>query len=331
MQGHPRARRGSVAGRLLLWTERLLMAAGVGALIWCAVLVADAVVAQRTARRSLEAPGVVERPVSLPAATATPDVTPTKVELIRGAAVGTLSIPRVRLSAVVLHGSDERTLRRGPGHLENTALPGQSGNIVIAGHRDTFFRPLRNIALGDHIFLETPDGQFHYRVTSLEVVNPRDVSVLAATDEDVLTLITCFPFWVLGNAPDRFVVRAAAVERFDAARPGRAVFDQEFAHTPAVHEPAPATSPSDAAPAIIDNHLLVRQAIERFRMAYNARLAAEAVPADGWLHFARCEVALSSDASTVTCETSRDAHPRERTFSLERTSGGWVIKAILVR
>jgi sortase A len=316
--------------------------AGVGTLIWCAVLVADAVIAQqtarrsleaKTARRSLEASGVVESTVSPPAGTPATDVAPARAKPIQGAAVATLSIPRVRLSAVVLHGSDERTLRRGPGHLEKTALPGESGNVVIAGHRDTFFRPLRNVALGDHIFLETPEGQFHYRVTSLEVVNPRDVSVLATTDENVLTLITCFPFWVLGNAPDRFVVRAAAVERFDASPAGRAVFDDEPAQTPAFQEPLPARSPSDAAaaPAIVDDRLLVRQAIERFRMAYNARLAAEAVPAAGWLHFASCDEVLTRDASTVTCVTSRDAHPRERTFSLERTPGGWAIKAIVVR
>ncbi|MBI4266611.1 MAG: class D sortase [Acidobacteria bacterium] len=118
----------------------------------------------------------------------------------------------MQLSAVVLHGSDAQTLRRAPGHLENTALPGESGNVVIAGHRDSFFWPLRNVQLGDDIFLETADRRFHYRVTSVRVVSPRDVHVLAPTDTPMLTLITCYPFWVFGNAPDRFVVRAAAVQ-----------------------------------------------------------------------------------------------------------------------
>jgi sortase A len=190
--------------------ERLLLIAGIAALAWCAVRLTDTLIAQRIARSSLEVATVVENPVRA-AAAATPVDPGSAGPPARGSAVGTLTIPRVDLSAVVLHGSDDQTLRRGPGHLENTPLPGESGNVVIAGHRDTFFRPLRNIQLGDDIFIETPAGRFRYQVASVRVVSPRDLRVLRATDDSVLTLITCYPFWVLGNAPERFVVRATAV------------------------------------------------------------------------------------------------------------------------
>ena len=90
-------------------------------------------------------------------------------------------------------------------------MPGETGNAGIAGHRDTFFRPLRNVRLGDEIFVDTPQGRVEHRVTSLRVVHPRDLSVLDPTDDEVLTLITCYPFTLLGSAPDRFIVRAARV------------------------------------------------------------------------------------------------------------------------
>ena len=110
---------------------------------------------------------IAERPALAPASAETTEV-PRRDPMVRkGSAIAALSIPRVHLSSVVLHGSDSQTLRRGPGHLENTALPGESGNVVIAGHRDSFFRPLRNIELGDDIFLDMPGGRFHYHVTSL--------------------------------------------------------------------------------------------------------------------------------------------------------------------
>jgi LPXTG-site transpeptidase (sortase) family protein len=132
--------------------------------------------------------------------------------LITGTPLAELSIPRVGLSAVVLHGTDEHTLRLGLGHVENTPLPGESGNVAIAGHRDSFFRPLRNVHVGDDILLETPEERVHYRVSSLRVVNSYEVSVIGPTRDATLTLVTCYPFWFIGQAPDRFVVRATRVE-----------------------------------------------------------------------------------------------------------------------
>jgi sortase A len=94
------------------------------------------------------------------------------------------------------------------GHLAETALPGEMGNVVLAGHRDTFFRPLKGVQVGDAITLKTRDGDVTYEVESTRVVPPTDLSVLDSTGERTLTLITCFPFSYVGSAPNRFIVRA---------------------------------------------------------------------------------------------------------------------------
>ena len=99
-------------------------------------------------------------------------------------------------------------MRRAVSHIPQTALPGEQGNVALAGHRDTFFRPPRNIRMGDAITFKTPDGAFQYVVESTAVVAASQVGVLASSDGRTLTLITCFPFDYLGSAPDRFVVRA---------------------------------------------------------------------------------------------------------------------------
>jgi sortase A len=122
-----------------------------------------------------------------------------------------LTIPGLNVSTVVFHGTDTHTLRVGVGHVEHTAWPGEAGNVAIAGHRDSFFRPLRNIKRGDDILLETPRGTLRYRVTLFAVVQSNDMSVLAPTREDTLTLVTCFPFSFIGTAPDRFIVKAVRV------------------------------------------------------------------------------------------------------------------------
>lgn len=336
MRDHQERRSGSRGARVLLWAERLLVIVGAATLIWCAVLVSDAVIAQRIARSSLEAAAVAERPVLPPALAPTTELPPRDPAVSRGSAIAALSIPRVHLSAVVLHGSDSQTLRRGPGHLENTALPGESGNVVIAGHRDSFFWPLRNIQRGDDIFLDTPDGQFHYRVTSLRVVNPHDVSVLAPTNEATLTLITCYPFWVLGNAPDRFVVRAAAVVDGAASPFAREPTPPyESVSTPLVGEPAAHESVVPVSVAVHDDESLVRQAVERFRLTYNARLMSRnEVDSGGPLRFETCEVVVTDDRATAICEASGQSlfdPPHARTFTLERAVGGWAIKSIVLK
>ena len=122
--------------------------------------------------------------------------------------VGRIDIARLGVSVMVMEGFDGKTLRRGAGHIPGTALPGQAGNVGISAHRDTFFRPLRNVRAGDVISVTTLDGEYQYRVVSTKVVSPRDVSVLDSTGGEVLTLVTCYPFYYVGAAPERFIVRA---------------------------------------------------------------------------------------------------------------------------
>jgi sortase A len=109
---------------------------------------------------------------------------------------------------MVVQGDSAAILRRAVGHLADTALPGESGNVVLAGHRDTFFRPLKLVQAGDAIILKTRVGDFEYLVDSTAVVLPSDVQVIQPTGGHTLTLITCFPFSYLGSAPDRFIVHA---------------------------------------------------------------------------------------------------------------------------
>ncbi len=141
------------------------------------------------------------------------DVTPRHVPLAPlvpedGGLLGKIEIPRIGVSVMVVEGIGAGDLRRGVGHVPGTALPWQGGNVAIAGHRDTYFRPLRSIHRNDRITLRTLEGAFHYRVVSTQVVGPKDVEVLSPTRRDVLTLVTCFPFYYVGAAPKRFIVRA---------------------------------------------------------------------------------------------------------------------------
>ena len=119
-----------------------------------------------------------------------------------------LRIPKLRVEVPVLAGTDDRTLDRAVGHIEDTPPPGANGNSGIAGHRDGFFRGLKDIVEGDVIELETAKLKEVYRVERIWVVDPQDVWVLDATPTRALTLVTCYPFYYLGPAPRRFIVRA---------------------------------------------------------------------------------------------------------------------------
>jgi sortase A len=131
--------------------------------------------------------------------------------VIEGGVIGEMEVPRLGLKVIVVQGDSPRILRRAVGHIRETALPGESGNVALTGHRDTFFRPLRNIQSGDAITFKTLDAEFRYRVESTAVVPPSDISVLQPSSERALTLITCFPFYYVGPAPNRFIVRARQV------------------------------------------------------------------------------------------------------------------------
>lgn len=124
------------------------------------------------------------------------------------APLGLLSIPQIGVSAMVLEGVGSRTLRVGLGHVPWTSSPGGHGNVAIAGHRDTFLRPLRRIELGDQIIFETSTKDYRYRVRSVEIVDPADIDVVKSHQRDELTLVTCYPFSYIGPAPKRFIVHA---------------------------------------------------------------------------------------------------------------------------
>ncbi len=126
----------------------------------------------------------------------------------RGEPMAELLIPRLDTELFVVEGDGARELRRGPGHLQGTAMPGTQGNCVIAGHRDTHFRVLKDLRAGDDLILRTSAGQYLYRVKSLKVVSPRDTDSLKPTSDAELNLITCYPFYYVGSAPKRFVVEA---------------------------------------------------------------------------------------------------------------------------
>jgi len=132
-------------------------------------------------------------------------------KLVEGSVVGMLTIPRLGLSTVVIEGVSDSDLALAPGHIPGTSLPGERGNVAVAGHRDTSFRALRFIRKDDAITLVTLHGEYSYRVVSTEVVGPEDTQVLYPTKNDVLTLVTCYPFHFVGHAPKRFIVQAERI------------------------------------------------------------------------------------------------------------------------
>jgi len=178
--------------------SRILLAAGVLALAYAAYLTIDSHRYQAAERRRFElarqgSPVVTAPVVAVPA---------------DGDSIGVIEIPRIGIAVIVVQGDSPDILKRAVGHIADTALPGNAGNVVLAGHRDTFFRPLRNLRVGDAIALKTRQGDFDYVVESTFVVGPTDIWVLDARGGHTLTLITCYPFSYIGPAPDRFIVRA---------------------------------------------------------------------------------------------------------------------------
>lgn len=123
-----------------------------------------------------------------------------------------LEIPKINLDAVVVEGDSRKQLLLGPGHIVQSASPGESGNAVITGHRDTFFRHIFELSEGDEIVVERNGQKFRYAVTGKRVVKPEDVSVLNPTQDAELTLITCYPTYYIGPAPERLVVFSKLLE-----------------------------------------------------------------------------------------------------------------------
>jgi sortase A len=186
--------------RFLRWSQRLFFITGILALVYVGFTLVDARLYQASAKRSLENQIQVEKEHAQ---------TQPKPAIKKGDVLGRMDIPRLGISVAVLQGTSSRTLRLGAGHIEGTPLPGETGNSGIAGHRDTFFRQLKDIRKDDEIQLQAATGLFRYHVDWAKVVEPGDTTVLEpSTTENTLTLVTCYPFYFVGPSPKRFVVRA---------------------------------------------------------------------------------------------------------------------------
>ena len=181
-----------ISKQSLRWMQFLLLACAVFAFGYCGFVLLDSWMFQQQEGQQLD--------VLL----ANKDAGPA----LPGGAMGRMEIKRLGISVVVVEGTSTSKLRHAAGHITGTALPGHAGNAGISAHRDTFFRPLRNVKSSDLITFTTPQGEYNYRVVSTQIVRPEDVSVLKASDHEVLTLVTCYPFYFIGSAPDRFIVRA---------------------------------------------------------------------------------------------------------------------------
>jgi sortase A len=143
------------------------------------------------------------------------------------APLGVLKIPSIGIEVPVLEGIDDLTLNRGVGHIDGTPLPGEAGNIGIAGHRDGFFRGLKDVRRGDYLDLYTEQGNTRYVVDDIHIVPPEDVSVLAPRPKSSLTLVTCYPFYFVGSAPSRYIVRASAMDAVNLKESGHPSLFQE--------------------------------------------------------------------------------------------------------
>jgi sortase A len=185
---------------LLCWS-RFFFLAGVIALGYVAVTLIDTELYQTKATRQFEE-ALSAPKVDVPAGARIPSVVKS------GAPLGRIEISSLGVGAMIVEGVDDKTLRRAVGHIPGTAVPGQPGNVALAGHRDTFFRALRNIHKDDEITLETLDGSYRYRVDRIQIVLPGDVQLLKSSSQPTLTLVTCYPFSFVGSAPQRFIVQA---------------------------------------------------------------------------------------------------------------------------
>jgi sortase A len=198
--------------RALKWLQIACFICGALALGYSAFLLMSARIYQHNASQRFNQPVITAQP---PPATANPQ------PVADGMPVARFEIPRLNIDSVMIEGVSDSDLHRAIGHIPGTALPGSQGNVGIAGHRDTFFRPLRNIHEGDVISLTTLEATYRYQVESTEVVTPDRSDVLNPTSEPHLTLVTCFPFYYVGSAPKRFIVHAREI---DSGRPASPAF-----------------------------------------------------------------------------------------------------------
>jgi sortase A len=209
--------------RVVIWIERVLLGSGLTVLAIYGLARMDSIFSSQAAIRSLAA---LDSPAVAVGLDESEDVDPGETdfslwdkkrvqdykESVRKhlrVPLAVLQITKLQLEVPVFDGTDDLTLNRGVGRIPGTGRPGEQGNIGLAGHRDSFFRGLKDIAMGDAIGLKTRKGTDTYRVDRLQIVAPEDVEVLRPRSVPSLTLVTCYPFYFIGSAPQRFIVTAS--------------------------------------------------------------------------------------------------------------------------
>ena len=216
----------SVKTRWLGWAQRVLLVAGAALVGVYGAAIAHRGIMSHLAieevRASQAARAEAANSTGKIAEIATPDFSlwsPARVTQFKSAlaqhgalAMGILRVPKEHIEAPIFEGTDDMTLNKGVGHIAGTDAIGGSGNTGIAGHRDGFFRGLKDIKVGDKVEIETTGKPLEYVVDRVVIVSPQDVSVLQERGRPELTLVTCYPFYVLGSAPKRFIVKAKLVQ-----------------------------------------------------------------------------------------------------------------------
>jgi len=187
-----------MCGKHFQLTEKLLWMVGGAAITYCISYIAYGAFYQQIGEREFISASAIAAPRA--------------VALTKGAVVGRIRIPRLQISAVIFEGTEESELMKGVGHWQGSPTGG-GGNVVLAAHRDTFFKGLKDVRPGDAIRLETAQGTSDYRVAGSQVVWPDSVEVLRPTESPTLTLITCYPFEFFGHAPQRFIVVAEGSDK----------------------------------------------------------------------------------------------------------------------
>ena len=202
----PKARK-----RVAKWSELILWLVGAGCVGAYAMSAAQTATAQADAINSLESEwrdAAIDKPdTTLWSEKRVQQYDPSATAAM--SPLGLLTIPGIDVRVAVFNGTSDEVLNLGAGRVPGTGHIGGEGNLAIAAHRDGFFRGLKDIEIGDEIHLQNANGVMRYAVTELSIVEPTDVSVLATTQTPTITLITCYPFYFVGSAPQRFIVRAA--------------------------------------------------------------------------------------------------------------------------
>jgi sortase A len=218
ISGPARQFRNAAAGKrfakTLRYAEMVLWVVAAASIGYCSVEYAGAAIHQHRQKALLNISRAENGLSPATAAAAVPPLSSTSVgatsDTLGYGVLGTLEIPRLDVASIVEEGVDSSTLWEAVGHIPDTALPGHNGNSVLASHRDTYFRGLADVQIGDLIVFKSPTANFRYRVASTRIVDANATDALPDSTAPVLSLVTCYPFHYIGPAPQRFVVTARA-------------------------------------------------------------------------------------------------------------------------